>query len=441
MPSILALIITITFIIFLLRLDRKQNQTSSPALWLPTFWMLLATSRTLGSWTGLGSGFDEGSVLDRIVLSGLVLVAIPILIKRRFNWSSFLKDNMWLIIVAAFMLLSITWSEMPFLSFKRWFKVIGVMIIMGCLVASEVDPRQALMSIFRRIAYIHIPLSILLIKYYPHLGVQWGRWTGEVIWGGASTFKNGLAQTCYFVIFFYFWTFLRRRRGLDKAATWYQKYLEYLIVIVAFWLFMGPRHTLTYSSTSLAVLLFGISMLLFLQWLKTKRVVLSANILTAAVLCIIIYAAVTPFLGKLSFIDVSSLLGRNETLTGRSEIWAKVIPVAMEKPMLGHGFCYWTDELDELTKANSSHNGYLETILGLGFIGVILSSIFLISACRKAHRYMMYDFDWGGYWLCLALMAALHDIAEASLNKFSGIYPMIIFIMIVCQYKKPHHSN
>lgn len=436
MPPKLALTLTIIFILFLLRLDRKQYPKASCALWIPTIWILLVTSKALGVWTGTGGSMEEGSPLDRNVLIVLFVISTLILTKRNFHWSNTIRNNLWLMIVIAYMLISVLWSETPFISLKRWVRGEGVMIVMACVVASEVNHQQAVISVFRRIAYIHMPLSILLIKYYPPLGVSFGRWTGEVAWHGVSTQKNGLAQLCLFVIFFFLWTFIRRWRGFDKSVTWYQTYIEIFVVMLAIWLFMGPNHTLTYSSTSLACLLIGILTLLGLLWLKNKNIILGAYLLTAIISLIIIYAAVTPFIGSLPLFNVSSLLSRSETLTGRSEIWEKLIPLAMAKPFLGHGFGFWSEELSELLKTNSGHNGYLDTIFTLGFIGLILSSIFLVTSCRKAQNKMMHDIDWGSFWFCMVLMATIHDIAESSLDSLTGLFPMIIFIQISCQYQK-----
>ena len=51
--------------------------------------------------------------------------------------------------------------------------------VMALVVMSEPTPRQALESLLRRSAYVLLPFSLLLIKYYPALGVDYGRWSGE----------------------------------------------------------------------------------------------------------------------------------------------------------------------------------------------------------------------------------------------------------------------
>ena len=76
-----------------------------------------------------------------------------------------------------------------------------------------------------------------------------------------------------------------------------------------------------------------------------------------------VYGTVTPFIGKLSLVDISSTFGRDETLTGRSEIWATLVPFAMKRPILGHGFGgFWTDARREIIAASHGHNGYLDAV-------------------------------------------------------------------------------
>ena len=97
---------------------------------------------------------------------------------------------------------------------------------------------------------------------------------------------------------------------------------------------------------------------------------------------IIVYGTITPFLAELPIYDVSSTLGREETLTGRTIIWAKLIPFVMQTPIFGNGFGgFWTSSIRE-NIALSAHNGYLDTILNTGFVGHILFSIFLLSCCQ-----------------------------------------------------------
>ena len=431
MPPILALALTVIFILFLLHLDRKQYPSASFALWVPTLWMLLIATKAVGVWFGSGeSSIEEGSGLDRVFVSVLLIAGLIILIKRNFNWAKGIKDNLSLIFLIGFMLISVLWSDILFISLKRWIRIPAVALIMAFIVATETEPRKALESIFRRIIYIYIPLSLLLIKYYPHLGVEFHHATGEVMWIGASTQKNGLALRCLFAIFFFVWMFIRRWRGRATAATWYQIYVEVFILVLSVWLFTGPRHTLRYSSTSIASLAVGLIMLLLFLWLKKHKIILGKNLLSAVIALIILYGTITPFLGGLAiFDDAARLLGRDTDLTGRAAIWAKLMPSVVEKSLLGHGFGgFWTDKSVEFIRVNEAHNGYLDIVLHTGAVGLVLTSIFLIISCNKARREMERDSDWGILGYCMILIIVLHNIAESSLSSLSGLVPMIIFL-------------
>jgi exopolysaccharide production protein ExoQ len=431
MPQILALTLCTAFVIYLLWLDRKQYPEASLSLWIPTLWFLLATSKPLALWFGIrGGSSEEGSAIDRSVLILLLCLCLFIIKKRNVKIIDSLKQNPSLSLLIGFTLISISWSDIPFVSFKRWIRSF-IPFVMALIIASETDPQQALQCLFRRMIYISIPFSYMLINFYPHLGRQYGRWSGKLMWIGVSTQKNGLAFLCMLSLFYFLWTFLRRWQGRDNPIVWYLTYIEIFIVFLTIWLFMGPNHTLTYSATSMASLTVGLISLIGLLSLKRHNTIIRANALTMLIVAIISYGTVTPFIGRLTLFDPSAALNRNETLTGRSQIWASLIPYAMQKPILGHGYGgFWTDarrESDEFP----SHNGYLDTILNTGFAGLIFLSMFLISNCRKAQKLMTNDFDWGILWFCILIIAVTHNISESSTTSLDDPLPAILLIMLI----------
>jgi exopolysaccharide production protein ExoQ len=106
--------------------------------------------------------------------------------------------------------------------------------------------------------------------------------------------------------------------------------------------------------------------------------------------------------------------------------------MAMQHPLLGHGFGgFWTGETMDYQDVNEVHNGYLEVILHLGFIGLIFVSLFLLSSCRRAQQIMKYDIYWASFWLCFLFMSILHNIAESSLDSFSRILTAILVFLYV----------
>src|SRR5206468_8314331 len=77
--------------------------------------------------------------------------------------------------------------------------------------------------------------------------------------------------------------------------------------------------------------------------------------------------------------SIFGALGRNETLTGRTEIW-RIVREQNTNPVVGTGFqSFWSshygiEAYDQLRDVNirTAHNGYLETYLDGGAVGVVL---------------------------------------------------------------------
>ena len=105
--------------------------------------------------------------------------------------SAFLNANGPILIYFLFCLMSIVWSDFPGVAFKRWTKAIGD-VLMILIVVTDEQPVAALRRLFSRTGFLLIPLSLLLIKYYPSLGRGYDSWSGEQLFTGVTTNKNSL---------------------------------------------------------------------------------------------------------------------------------------------------------------------------------------------------------------------------------------------------------
>src|ERR1043166_3370696 len=218
MPPFAALIICLLFVLFLLRQEIKEAKDVSMAVWLPTLWVLLIASKPLGVWFQTTGDADYGSPLDRMALSVIFLLGIFILLRRQFAIRNLFVENIWVVLLLGYMLVSILWSDIAFISLKRWSREL-IAFVMGLVVASEPKPRPAIESVLRRSCYILIPVSLLLIKYYPIYGVQFGRWSGLRMWIGVAQQKNGLGRLCMISAFFLFWALFRTRGRVSWKST------------------------------------------------------------------------------------------------------------------------------------------------------------------------------------------------------------------------------
>src|SRR5262249_14205708 len=128
MPPQLALFICFVFILYLFRKDTQRNTTSSKAVWVPLIWMFLAGSRYVSQWLNLGvpvmsaDSYSEGSPIDRIIFFSLIAIGAVILYRRNLAWGELLYQNKWIVLYYLYCLLSVAWTDAPFVLLKRWIK-------------------------------------------------------------------------------------------------------------------------------------------------------------------------------------------------------------------------------------------------------------------------------------------------------------------------------
>src|SRR5437016_8458886 len=198
-------------ILGLFLLDRDRNSRVSPALWIPVAWLSIAASRMLSDWLtwGAKSGMQspdeylEGSPVDQLFLSMLLGAGLVVLVARGQRTGTFLRLNGPILLFFLYAAVSVLWSDYPDVAFKRWVKAIGN-VVMVLVVLTDPDPSAAVKRLLGRAGFLLIPLSVLLIKYYPELGVGYGPW-GTQNYMGVATGKNGLGYICLIFGLGYLW--------------------------------------------------------------------------------------------------------------------------------------------------------------------------------------------------------------------------------------------
>lgn len=119
------------------------------------------------------------------------------------------------------------------------------------------------------------------------------------------------------------------------------------------------------------------------------------------------FGAVLLYLFLGNFSAITQLLGKDPTMSGRTEIWRAAISSGLKQPILGFGFgAFWRGAQGEslnvyLTTGFAlwqGHNGYLDLWLDLGLLGLGLFAITVFIACRDAYFCFApnrpREFDW-----------------------------------------------
>ena len=437
MPPLLALALCLAAVVFLLRVERKQCPQVTRALWVPTVWMLIVASRPIGLWfNARNRDPDVSGPLDLGVLIVLFLFTLAVLARRRAEWAGVLKESPWLLALIVFMLVSIIWSEIPDVSLKRWIKEL-LAVLMALAVFSEPHARQAMESLFRRITYILIPFSLILIKYFPVYGVDYGPWSGEQEWIGVAQQKNSLASLCIISAIFLVWSLIKRWRDKGPSVWKYQFHAEALLLLLAFYLLGGPDHSVFYSATSTYAFLGGALVCGWVLLLEKLGKRIKAGTLTAVIVFLILLGVATVFISGSGIRFFAASAGRDATLTGRTQVWTSLLPVVMRSPVVGKGFGgFWTSRTREVFQISGAHSGYLDVVLGIGIVGLLLVAMFLVSSGRRARDELSRDVGWGVLWIGYLIVAAVHNIGESSIDTFTAQLTAILLIFTVCSSAK-----
>src|SRR6266478_9113338 len=170
LPASVALFLTIGFIIFLFRRDIRERPNVTGALWIPVIWMLIIGARSPTQWLSLGGfmqggSMEEGNPLDALIYFTLIVAGFYVLNKRQVSLSEVVRNNGWLMAFVVYCFIAISWSDFPFISFKRWIKILGHPI-MALILFTEPDPQEAIIRFIKRTAYVLLTFSIVAIKWY-----------------------------------------------------------------------------------------------------------------------------------------------------------------------------------------------------------------------------------------------------------------------------------
>jgi exopolysaccharide production protein ExoQ len=385
MPPTLALAIWFGLLFALVLFDPAKDRRVSSALWVPVIWMFIVATRNPAQWLSgaplaLGAGsMEDGNPLDRAIFLTLILLAFGILVSRAFRWDQFVTRNTALTIFILFALASIFWSDFPLVAFKRWFRDLGN-YLMVLIVLSEPFQLEGVRTTFRRLFYLLIPLSIILIKYFPQIGMGYWEWTGEPMYQGPTTSKNVLGAVCMVSALFFLWDILTRWADRKESRT--KKILAVDLV------FLGMTLKLLYqatSATSRVCLAIGCLVMIALhsQWGKRHVTLVKACVLTSFPLYLLL-AFGLDLNG-----EFARSVGRNPSLTDRTQLW-KILLSMHTNPLVGSGYdSFWLGaRFAQVFRSfggaiNEAHNGYLEIYLNLGLIGLAIIVAFLIASYRN----------------------------------------------------------
>ena len=418
MPPQIAAVLFAVGIVGLFWLDRERDVQISKALWVPTLWVLVNASRPVSEWL-VAAGWDvgptvasvdlylDGSPIDRNVFLVLLGAGVAVLIGRREAVKQLLQQNKAVLIFFGYCTLSILWSDYPYIAFKHWTKGIGD-LVMVFVVVTEPEVKEGIKRLLVRLSFLLVPLSVMLIKYFPQFGQNYNRWTWIQEYVGVSTTKNMLGMICLFCGLASAWRFVEAWSDREQPLRLRRLLAHGTILFMVIWLL-----TLCHSMTSLSCFLMACGLIAASKTSLVRRKPSTVYALVAAMVGVAFFALFMDPGGGL----VESL-GRDPTLTGRTAIWNLVLGLHTN-PLVGTGYeSFWLgDRLqhvwDVYPGIQEAHNGYLEIYLNLGYCGLALMLLVILAAGRRTIRLFYDDMTWGVLALAYVVVGVIYNFTEA----------------------------
>jgi len=306
--------------------------------------------------------------------------------------------------------------------------------LMALILLTETDPVESIRIVFVRCAYVLFPLSVVAAKYYPDTGRLLTRsWENMIT--GLTEHKNTLGQVVMVFGFMVVWDFIETRKRESGSALMRLNLNHIGTLLPGLWLFVKCNSQTTVVCVILgAVILWGGGRLQ--EMASPKR---------ALAYCL-------DALGCLGGLEVAfgisdqivQALGRDVSLTGRTEIWATVREQHVN-PWIGSGFYgFWdrpdsSEMLDYIQSGfTTAHNGYLEMYLDGGLLGVALLCTVLATGIRRVTQRLLSGTFWGRVGFMYITIELIYNCSESDYFRLEPLWVTFLLVTIECSRRLPH---
>jgi O-antigen ligase len=351
------------------------------------------------------------------LIVGLILTSIACIprIRKALN---VVASNKFTFIYIALLFFSAIWSIHPDITIKRSLGYTSLMVA-ALYISVTFDEDQWIKALYYSIAISSIA-SIGFVIISPKVGIMQAEGlAGD--WRGVFIHKNGFGEAMAIGIFT-------------------QLYLLVARVGKKFWRFFWASificlAVLAKSGTQLIISsLYLLTFLVYVAWQQHKPFGYAIGCLFAFILVAVgVALAVDPG-------STLELIGKDPTLTGRTDIWAVVLQLVEQKPLLGWGYkamfidgdsvSYWIWDQLKGFKLTHAHNGWLEVTLELGLVGLCLILVVVGTAIWRGLRCCSTGvLPLGFFSLMFFIGVTLNSFSEAVIGSYQTV-GWLVFIML-----------
>lgn len=359
-----------------------------------------------------------------IFMSGLVLAISTGDRRKRFADALTSRSFIWILNVWVFF--SIIWAVDPMVSLRR---VSALLLLTGycAYIASRYSLREFL-ELFVIALSICILSSFIITIFSPEMGLnQTEAKVYETAWRGVFYHKNRLGNLALLNIL----SLMALMQVSQK-----NRFAKVLLIMISFFVLL--------KSNSVTPLLLIFPIMCFMYFAKGIR--LDLGLLIPIIQLILLVISIT-FLwlfsnsGQSFLSDAFASFGRDTTLTGRVDVWEKLIVAIGKHPLVGYGlggyFLGDTGPSAELARdggwlAPSAHNAYLDIWINIGAIGLVLFTLTFFFALSRLVKQIRQKGSGVDIWalVCLVEMAVYGISGNPFLQTNDPFWFLYMFLVI-----------
>ncbi len=298
----------------------------------------------------LHSDSFEGAAIRQVLFSTAALTSLALMFFTR-NIGSTLTMNRSMLTLSILVPMSVLWSGETMLTLKRSILFVFGLITLYAIVHSSRAPVYRMLRIVissvTAIAFASLAIHFAFGQAYTVNPMRPGL-------AGVTTHPNNLAAIMSV--------------GLICSLGLQTKTIKGCVALRLSQGLIGLSLLMAQSITTLVTTLLAIGLYALLVCNRYKRGMQQILLLSVIIICSLIGWSTL----KSAAFDIT---GRDESLSGRDEVWTIVFVEGMKKPIFGSGYgAFWTEgkgrELVHTWNPRQSHNAYLDLWVDLGVIGL-----------------------------------------------------------------------
>lgn len=315
---------------------------------------------------------------------------------------------------------SILWSASPLASMKQ-VVALGLVFLYACYVHLKFDLKCFLTMLFWALL-LSLCLSIFVAVFSPELGVNVVA-RNVIGWRGVFIHKNYLGAFSSLNILVILELLKWHRGQLFKGVL-------FLGLAVSLVTLLGSQ-----ASASLIVL---VVVFIFKAFIHLMRK-FPRKAFVFLLLALLAGIALTGFVFENQREILIKYFKKDDTLTGRTELWNNLMPYIEAKWVLGYGFNgFWTDENNSLQilmglmddwQIPNAHNMYLDLLVNVGVVGLALFLMILLISLFRALKLFFLKGPGGSFFVSLLLFLTLVNISDSRFLKGFNIWWFLLMVV------------